>query len=499
MERIRSGLVSTVALLAALTACNPTRPTLDQQIVETELQDAEVQVAATDPSEEFPDGRVYMSANRHLYASLDGAGSFVATRWDDLEGINADCPPAIGFRGDTDIVVPRAVLAPGGFQHAYAVALYGFIQPGALAVVRTGPSGRFDEPGIQCKLVLAPADVGFADKTSAALDNFLQDALYVTYQDGRKRVPPNPPAAVGHIWLQKVNLSPSDGSLGFAASPQMLQAPGEDGPAEMIWGNCTPQPVEDMGRGNLYATPTGTLYLAFSNNLAADPECGPEWRRIYVSKLNGPNRFISCVDQYLTSDCASQSHIEESDPEIVVDPQSQKIAVVYSKGPLISFDPPLVVPRRISLATAPLSGQGWNLQNVFDGQLSDADQTQPAIALSTFTDSIDRVFSGTIFVTWYQATAGGRVERRTRGFFSSGAGWQSNTAAFEISGSSFFPINPLAPYPESRGVYEYQGVAHHPGLLGQTGGWIGAWTQPSPGTLVEPQDGDFRIAFATWL
>jgi hypothetical protein len=104
--------------------------------------------------------------------------------------------------------------------------------------------------------------------------------------------------------------------------------------------------------------------------------------------------------------------------------------VVYSKHPFLSTDPPIVVPRRVTLATSALSGQAWTLQFVDNADTSASDQTQPAIALTTFNGSIDRVFSGTIFVNWYQPSSGGRVDRRARGFFSAGAGWQSNTASF---------------------------------------------------------------------
>lgn len=401
------------------------------------------------------------------------------------------------------MVVPQPTLAPGGFQHAYVSALFGFFAPEAVAILRTGDSGRFDEPSIQCRLVPKPASAGLIDKTSAALSNFFEDALYVSYQDGGTAPPDQPPPEVSHIWLQRIPLDETDGSLPMLDPPPpvRLQAPGEPGPATMHWGDCTPQPIDHMGRGNLYATPFGTLYLTFSNNRAAHNLCVLEEKRIYVAKLTPPNRFISCVDEFITSDCAIQGHIEETDPEIVVDTQTQKIVVVYARP---EFFEPVLTARRIFLATAPLNGQGWTRQVVYPGggpygTGDGRDQSQPAIALTSFTDVIDRVFSGTIFVTWYHSTIGGRVERRARGFFSLGAGWQSNTTAFPISAEDFFPIDPFAPWPENRGVYEYQGVAHHPGLLNATGGWIGVWTQPFPAPLDPPSDDDFRIAFATWL
>ena len=433
---------------------------------------------------------------------MDGGKHFDSVKWNDLREINSDCPAPLGFRGDTDIVVPRAIFAPGGYQHAYATALYASgwdLLPRIVVVVRTGASGRFDEATIQCERIPEPESVNVIDKTTAALTStFDEDALWVAYQDGRTRKV-GPDAPIAHNWLQKVRLS-ADGSLGQAESPQMLQAPGEEGPAQTIWGDCTPQDADDMGRGNLYATATGTLYLAFSNNLGTkNYSCtNLETRRIYVAKLNGANRFISCVDEYLTSECANQGHIEESDAEMIVDPQTQKIAVVYAKP---GFETePQASGRRIVLATSNLDGQSWTKQLAYAGRAIDDDQSQPAIALTTFSDAIDRVLSGTIFITWYQPAAGGRVKRYGRGFYRSGSGWRAVTGGLWASHDSFYPIGPGAPLSQTnRGVYEYQGVAHAPGLLDGGGGWVGAWTQPSPASLANPSDSAYRIAYASWL
>ena len=494
--RIASAALILLAPCLLAQRCEPERRPVDEGTIDTEQSDAEVQAAATDPSEGFPDGRVYLSANHYLHFSTNGGETFESVPWNGLRDINELCPAPLGFRGDTDVAVPRGFLAPGGFQHAYAVALYGLAVPTAIAVVRTGSGGRFDDKDIQCMLVQEPEPVGLIDKTSAVLDNFLEDALYVTYQDGRSRKAPIPDTDVGHNWLQKIRLSAQDGSLEQVEAPRMLQAPGEDGPAETIWGNCKAQKADDMGRGNLFATANGTLYLAFSNNLEAN--CSLETRRIYVARITGKNQYISCVDEFFTTDCAEQGHIEESDPELVVDPQSNKIAVVYAK-PGFETDSG-GAGRRVVVATADLEGHDWYRQLVYSGEPSDGDQTQPSIALTTFSDAISRVFSGTIFVTWYQPAKAGRVDRQARGFYSSGNGWRANTAAFRISTGPFFPIDPDIPYPKDpthRGVFEYQGVTHHPAMARGDGGWVGAWTQPSPPELSHPLDA-YRIAYATW-
>lgn len=66
------------------------------------------------------------------------------------------------------------------------------------------------------------------------------------------------------------------------------------------------------------------------------------------------------------------------------------------------------------------------------------------------------------------------MERVGRGFSSAGSGWRPLSGTFRLSSGDFLPIDPGKPYPESRGVFEYQGMAHDPGLFGGAGGWVAA-------------------------
>jgi hypothetical protein len=219
-------------------------------------------------------------------------------------------------------------------------------------------------------------------------------------------------------------------------------------------------------------------------------------RRIYVERLDPPNQYIACIDQFDASTFASQGDTELHDPQMVYDPPTDTIGLVYAR-------PDTQGRERITLAGGSGDGTTWTYREA--NPLDDAagDESQPAIALTHFTDVLDRVFSGTIMVTWYADAGNGHVFRAARGFLPSAShNWGPTSVVLTTSTPPFVPLYGSFDRAANRGVLEYQGVTHLPGYAAPGvqvagGGWLGVWGQPSR-NIDAPTDSDQTAFWTRW-
>lgn len=280
-------------------------------------------------------------------------------------------------------------------------------------------------------------------------------------------------------------------------------------PTTGLFGRTT----ENRGRSQLYAAYDGSVYQVFVNQSNFDDPAAIAYqtltRRTWIERLTnkpGRPRFLKCIDETTTTLLTSQGYVDPGDPDMVVDQVSDTIAVGYSAG--------VGGHHRIMLATSSASDvHTWVKQQVWDPQFS-GDQGHPAIALTQFdnpndsTQGLDRLASGMIYLTWYDPRANadalkpyrGQVQRMARGYtLSIGNAFVPKSDAFAIGGT-FYPIDQDVGWTGGdtlRGVHEYEGAAHFPGI----GGWIGVWGQQTPvGTSNPhaPSDSDIGLVYNIW-
>lgn len=355
------------------------------------------------------------------------------------------------------------------------------------------------------------------DKTSLALDESLQTVsgaqqrtLFVTWNDQGNDATCSGKVRPTKTWLAAVPLEPYTGGMFAAPTPTEVPAPiyfvTSIGPHVPFYqGPCTnPTPgrnfVDDVGRGNLWATNYGAsggtdyrLYYTFSN--VTGPDHVVATRRIYVERLDPPNQYIACIDQFDASTFASQGQAEEHDPQMVYDPPTDTVAVVYAR-------PDVQGRQRITLAGGSGDGTTWTFRDVNPVD-SAGDESQPAIALTHYTDVLDRVFSGTIMVTWYADAGDGQVFRAARGFLPfTSHNWGATSVVLTTSTPPFAPLSGTFDLFSNRGVLEYQGVTHLPGYASARvsnagGGWLGVWGQPFH-NVDTPSDADQTAFWTRW-
>ena len=329
--------------------------------------------------------------------------------------------------------------------------------------------------------------------------------LWVAWQDTGRGAFMGLPSS----WTSTVSLDATTGQFtGGASNPRAITPPIWSsflGPSPIPFyvGGCTPPAnanpefvVDGAGRGNLWATSTGDVYYTFSDvpGILGSASFDARTVRIYVEKLSGANPYIACIDQFNGPDFACQGHLDWHDPEMVIDDISSTQAVVYSRpDPLSGFE-------SIYLASSDLGGQTWTTRGVELG--ADGDQSHPSIALTNYTDSLDRTFSGTIAVSWYEPQGGcflPLVSRAARNLYpAAGNVWGNTTTVVELTptSSAFQTISQTGFDSGDRGVYEYQGVTHLPGYL--TGGWLGVWTAPSGSNATAATQADFDLYWGRW-
>ena len=515
--------------------------------------DPEPHAAVAFPPGDLPNSaRVYVAmANTFAYSPSGGSSFPERFTYNDPENSNADpsCIPAsadppVISRGDADALVANPAGEP--FVDvptvAYASVLAAIVPrltppiPNFVMLVKSAPNGGVKGPGVTCAYIPRPAGTGIMDKTSVAFDPTLvrspdgtfHRTLYVAWQDGGYVSPTAPPARAAKAWVQAVPIHSSTGGfLPLEQPPAQVLAP-TYGPTVAIEhpgqhipffeGPCRnplgPNPfnvfVDDVARGNLWsngvaatqAKQTAPLYYAFSNVRGFQESGGTSARRIYVERLDDPHRFIACVDEFDAPLLASQGHVEEHDPEMVIDPVTDTVGLVYAR-PEPRNRSGTITSERIMLAGSDSHGAVWTYTPV-DPDDSGADATQPAIALSSFTsDVLDRVFSGVIMVTWYKDGGNGHVNRVARAFVPTVTHrWAPVTTVFNLSSQRFVPMVGAWDQTANRGVFEYQGVAHlpgyaAPGVSAAGGGWIGLWRQPLR-NLDAPVDGDQVTLWTRW-
>ena len=529
------GIVAVGPLGFLLTACPPAPPDLGftpspETAHELIAGLPEPHATAALPDQPQPDGslaaRAYIVAPSGIYVSTDGANTFPVPPQFQFDirstGVTGrGCPTGFISGGDVDILVsPEGSFATGvpGFngQVMYAEVLafssltqYANDDPDQMIVIRSGDDGTFAGNNVQCVTITKPESTGQMDKGSLAL-SFAggTPTLWAAWQDAGKDASGSP-STLPNTWTATIPLDPTNGRFsGGPSGPRAILPPiwsffGGPSPIPFYMGSCTPPPatsplfvIDGAGRGNLWATGTGDVYYTFSDmrGLGLDASSEPTTVRIYVEKLSGSSPYIACIDQFQAPSLMCQGHLDWHDPEMVIDDISGTQAVVYTRTDPLSGN------QAAFLASSDLSGQTWIASPIEQG--ADGDQSHPAIALTNYTDSLDRTFSGTIAVSWYEPQGGcflPLVSRAARNLYpASGHVWGDTTQVVELTSlTNSFQTVPLSGFDfGDRGVYEYQGVTHLPGYL--TGGWMGVWTAPSGSAATAATQSDFDLYWGRW-
>ena len=431
-----SGIVAVGPLGFLLSACPPTTPPdlgfTPAAETPHEIIGAlpEPHATAALPDQPQPDGslaaRAYIISPSGIYVSTDGGATFPTPPQFQFAGRSTGvtgrgCPAGFISAGDVDVLVsPEGSFATGvpGFNgqvmYAEVLAFSSFAQsatnrPDQMLVIRSGDDGTFNSGNVQCVTITKPESTGQMDKGSLAL-SFVNGTptLWAAWQDVGEDASGSP-TNLPSTWTATVPLDATNGQFtGGPSSPRAILPGiwsffGGPSPIPFYMGNCTPPPAtnpafvfDGAGRGNLWATGTGDVYYAFSNvrGLGLDASFEATTIRIYVEKLSGSSPYIACIDQFQAPSLMCQGHLDWHDPEMVIDDISGTQAVVYPRTDPSSGN------QTIYLASSDLTGQTWTSSQVEGGAI--ADQSHPAIALTNYTDVIDRTFSGTIAVSWYE-------------------------------------------------------------------------------------------------
>ncbi|MBI4917940.1 MAG: hypothetical protein HY825_19035 [Acidobacteria bacterium] len=497
MNALRSAAGLAAALLCAAPICTPSagEPTL----TDPDAQDAETHAAATEAV--LPHraaGDIYVTGNRGINHSTDGGETWQRLPWLQLHQLVPGCAHIFPFpdgqfpsAGDTDVKATRAFLSAGqrgprrpnatlNAYPVYASVLKGStLGPISVILYHAGLDGALADSHAQCYEIPVYHDLGpehFADKPAIALvegQRFRPPELWVSWQWAL-------PGALASNYLTKVSLDSATGDFLNHTPPLRLLNPGEGtGPAvvPMDWGDCTPPTsgVDHAARGNMFADVDGNVYIAYSNNVGLDSNCGAgETRRIYVRRITaraGKAQFHTCVDQIENSrDCATSAPIiEENDPSIAVDPVTGRIVLAYLTQPAGGT----AAGRYRATMAWSSDGHSWSRRVVAPTDV-DADQAHVALAGTTSFDPLDRATQGAYFLTWYEPKSElvPLVERRGQVFAED---LDPSTDPMSLSGDFFhrdFSTELCTGCP--RGVFEYQGAAHAPGA----NRWIASWTAP---------------------
>jgi hypothetical protein len=192
---------------------------------------------------------------------------------------------------------------------------------------------------------------------------------------------------------------------------------------------------------------------------------------------------------------------------MVIDEITGTMAVTYAK-------PDYTGEMRAFLATSSASATPWTYRELEPEPAGTGDQSQPAIALTNYTDALDRTFLGTIGVSWYapytaDSILGGSpslVTRVAQTFYlaaNHNLGATTNIVQLSVdsSGASvpFSTINPTQPFDiqNNRGVEEFQGITQLPGLP-RGGGWFANWAQPTGGQTLPGALNEFDTYWTRW-
>lgn len=518
-QQVRSWIGLWGALVILPVGCGPndgTHPRVDR-VRQASVGQGEPHATAFQPSIPVVDSsgqvqaqpvaptRVYVSVSAGIRSSSDAGETFPSfLPWNCPEDESVgDCNPHVTPFTDSDILNSRFNTALGGHQIVYGATIAQVpptnpSRPDHAIVVRSSYDGVFDE-NTDWLYIPKPEGTFVVDKVTIALDDRnAVHTLYVGWQDSQSEIDP---AAKARLWIQRVRSGPP-----VADEMQMVGAPEAFWPGMpgVPYFKCSADDVEEdaAGRANLWTTTDGELWASFSNQSTRTLACNPTTRRIFVARLNGPDRFIKCIDKWEDETCirASQHHLEESDAEMVIDHVTNLAAVTYSRR--------FGMNRRVVIASALTTGESpkgpW--QNTDVGLVENepwetkaGDQTQPAIALTTYDDPIDRAFSGTIYVSWYEPSFHPFVRRAARGFFPRGTQWIPVSVPFGTEEERYVPINQATwndPTAGVRGVLEYQGITHLPGY--GAGGWFSTWTRPDLLQLTTGSDGSMRTVYTRW-
>lgn len=456
-------------------------------------------------------------------------------RWADiLDSANPEAPPTcnsvIDFggqdpkfftMGDSDIRSERPFLlsgphAPGTSLGSYETFASTLIRGGPAAqfvvVYHTGMSGKLLGPSAGCVVLDAVAlTKGRPDKPSLA---------YVELPEKSK--------LAGELWVAwtssiahdplvytkiPVNL---DGSFGTPAKVQFIPHPTDPG-SGIDWLKCTPPPpggVDEAGRSNLFADTQGNVYIASQNSTFLSPDNAPTWsgpEHIFLHKLQGQlpgDTWFRCIDEIPKPRVSGglAGMVEPNDPTVVADPADPKtLLVAYLTLQDVDAKDVKGKKYRTTVSSSTDGGGTWS-RFVFPSFLSNEDQDQPHITVTTSLDSRERTSMGTYFVTWYEGDPSGVFKN---GVTRLGQVFLTPPVA-GMSLSPFVLSDPLVPRRTDagdfwvggdRGVNQNQGGGYLPASpdwsAGKEGGagpeWVGVWTQPTDPTIEHPKTSDFSV------